>query len=122
MTAFQCWAFIMKQRMDSDQNYSIFLRKHNRNIGNNWIISIGIHSDKYPDQYEQHWTDLKKLVLHNKQDQVLNLQLNTLKILLIADRVHQYLSIQISFAFTSIGVETDFASEYISNFKNSSKI
>jgi len=33
--------------MDSDLNYSVFFRKHNRNLGNNWTISIGIHSEKF---------------------------------------------------------------------------
>jgi len=29
------------------RNYSVFSRKYNRNLGNNWTISIGIHSEKY---------------------------------------------------------------------------
>jgi len=42
------WVSIMEHVvMNFDRNYSVFLRKHNRNRGNNWIIPIGIYSDLF---------------------------------------------------------------------------
>jgi len=35
--------------MDYDQNYSVFPKKHNRNLGNNWTISIGISEIRAQD-------------------------------------------------------------------------
>lgn len=52
MYMYSIWVSIKEQvGMDSDWSYFVFSRKHNRNLQNNWIIPIRIHSDLFHNRY-----------------------------------------------------------------------